>query len=210
MHNVFVDLVRRFPAYLLGAILSMAPGFVLAQAGCDNIGTLTFPTASGGAATLNAATVRNVTGSNNDDRDIGMNRLNNPETSSNGSGVIEVEGLAASDFPTTGIRANGFNRRVNRFWRIDYAPGQYSFFRRNRLEVDVQLSIAGDEATNGSSEVSVEPEHVRLRTSWYPGTNNLRRLEGDVRFRYRDMHRLAENGVHNANLDVCVEVTGNL
>jgi len=47
-------------------------------------------------------------------------------------------------------------------------------------------------------------------TAWWGGSNSLRRLRGTVRFRYSDLHGLAQAGTHRAKVNVCIEVRGHV
>ena len=209
MFNIAKTMAHHLPGIALGAILAMAPAFASAQSSCSDKGTLSFSNASGDTITLRDATVRDLTGRGNGSLDAGVSlgSLANPVVQVSGSGGLEVSsGLNPYDFPTTGVSSGGFERRISQFWEVNYSRGDYSFSQRNRLEVQVSFSVENSDGS--SSTVTVEPRVNSIRTQWYAGSNDLRRLRGDVDFNFSDLFRLVNAGTLRTRVEVCVEVLG--
>jgi hypothetical protein len=164
--------------------------------------------------TLNDASVRDLTGSNDDDRDIGLTLTNSLDTTAVAGGLV-VSGIRANDFPSEAAALRtGFDRSVTRFWETNYERDQYRFANRGDLEVDVTFQVTSPLAPNGggaASTATIVPEQRNLNVQWWGGgANSLRRLRGQVRLRFEDLELLTQAGEHSADISVCVEVSGNL
>jgi len=193
--------------------LMSLPLLAVAQPSCPNDAVVTFRDEVAGVVTLNNAQVRNVVrGGNNDDRSVRINLGGTQDGQVQGNRLV-VDTIGLDEFPTEASAVRpGFNRTVGRFFEVNYSNGQYVFTDRADLDVEVTFTVLGDEASStlaGSlSRASFTPELRNLNVAWFGGSNSLRRLRGQVRFRYSDLQNLEQPGVHRANLTVCIEVNG--
>ncbi len=187
-----------------------APGF--AQSACTNDVPVVFRDGSSDSVTLKAASVRNVTGSNNDDRSVRINGRG-PLPSTARGGKLVVDSFDTDLFPASAVR-NGFNRNVGRFWEVNFPRDMYVFDRRSDLDVEVKISVSGEQSSAlvdpSSSVATFQARQRDINTAWWGGSNSLRRLRGTVRFRYSDLHGLAQAGTHRAKVNVCIEVRGHV
>lgn len=195
-------------------ILACASQRAAAQAGCPNDATVTFPNAVAGVVTLQDARVGDVVaGGGGADRAEALN-LTGTQTGQVQGGQLVVNSISISEFPGDALALQtGFDRRVNRFFEVEYSRGQYEFANRADLDVQVTFFIPGDAANSvipgSSSSATITPQLDNLQVNWYGGQgNSLRRLRGRVVFTYSDFADLEQAGVHSADLTLCVEVNG--
>lgn len=206
--------VRHHFYALLGVLFLASPSAGFAQ-GCSNDVPVVFRTGPSGSVELRDASVRDITGNNNDDRDVPTN-ISGPLNTTVVGGALTVDTMGADDFPddAAALRA-GFNRNVNRFWETNYPnDGDYDFANRGDLNLDITYTITNDQVagTGGGnpSVATITATTNRLRTNWYGGSNSLRRLRGDVRLRITDLDTLTQASLHRAQITVCIEVTGQI
>jgi hypothetical protein len=195
-------------------VLVCAPCRVSAQAGCPNDATVTFPNEVAGVVTLQDARIGDVvTGGGNADRAQQLN-LAGPQTAQAQGALLRVNSISTNEFPSEAAALQlGFDRRVNRFFEVNYTNGQYQFANRADLDVQVTFSVPGDVANSvlggSASRATITPQLDNLNVRWYGGQgNSLRQLRGRVTFRYSDLADLQQPGIHRADLSLCVEVSG--
>jgi hypothetical protein len=197
---------------LLGVLTAVITPAALAQPACSNDVPVVFSTDPGGSVNLNDATVREITGSNDDDRDIALSLGGPLEATAQGS-ILVVDGIDISDFPASAV-TTGFRRNLGRFWEVNYANGDYVFEKRGDLQVDVTFTVVSPLAplsgSGSTSTATVRMTQRNMNVTWHRGSNSLRRLRGGVRVHYEDLATLAHAGEHRATINVCVEVSGNL
>jgi hypothetical protein len=217
MQEPFVALKNRLwiGATLVAPILflALAPAGSWAQLSCSSDAPLTFLQATGGVVELQDATVRDIAGAGGSDRAEALTLAGTQGGQAQG-GQYRVNTISTNEYPDdfTALELE-FDRRVNRFFEINYTRGQYEFADRADLDVQVDLLIPGNVAnsvTGGSaSYATITGEVDNLNINWFGGrANSLRRIRGSVTFRYSDFANLTQPGVHRADLTVCVEVSG--
>ena len=196
-----------FTASALLLACSLLPGFARAQAGCIDDVDLEIRDERAGVVSLRDASLREVTGRNQDDRE---RRLSYPGTATGSTqggrflADLGVASLAPDDVST------GFERRENRFWEANYPRGMYEFDRRQDLDVEAIVTVVGNSAVatagNTASRVTLVAETSGIQSFWWGGTNSLRQLRGRVSFDYSDLDRLRQHGTHRATLNICIMV----
>ncbi len=196
---------RALAAYLILVCATLAgPG--RAQPGCVNDVPLIIRNEKAGVVELKEASIRNITDSNQRDREVNL-RTGRPSTGTRrGQLVADLDaGNAAPD----NVR-QGFQRQSNQFWEANYPRGLYVFDQRQDLDIETTMTIQGNKATalgeSSGSEVTLNAVTRDIRTTWWGGTNSLRRLRGRVRFDYSDLSSLSEPGTHRATVNICVTV----
>jgi hypothetical protein len=205
--------VRGFLPLLLGGVIFATPLTSVAQ-GCTSDVPIVFRTSNSGSVEFRRATVRDITGGNRGDQEVAVD-IGGPLSTGVRGSVLTVDGMGADRFSSEAANlSGGFNRRLNQFWETRYARNSYEFANRGDLDVNVTLTVVDNQAKalggGNPSAATVTATSSQLQTQWWNNTNSLRRLRGDLRFRYSDFETLAQAGLHRAQLTVCVEVTGQL
>lgn len=195
------------------AFFILLPRPVIAQGSCDVDGiSVEFPAQRTGALVLQDAKVKDITGRNNQaDIEIAINSAG-PQIGSISGGVVNVDTLAVSNFPGSGIPQAELDRTEQNAWEVNFPRGQFEFNNKSDLEVEIIVTVAGGQAAhiNGNSSVTITVDEGMIHDIWWGGTNSLRRLWGSLVFTYSDFQNLGLSGTYRAAINVCVNVRGHI
>ncbi len=208
-------MLERARLYCIGGILSLCcalpAGPSIAAPGCVDDVPLVVRAERAGVIELNAASIRDITGGNR--ADVAVRRANSGAIAGRTTNGRFVAAMDADELAADSIRT-GFQRVENWAWEANYPRGFYEFDRRQDLQVEAILAVAGDTAvgTNGASgsTVTLSAETYDIRRNWWGRSNSLRRLRGRIRFDYSNLERLRQPGTHRATLTICINVKNHL
>ena len=203
---------RRFGLGVSLSLCCLIPaGRAPAAPGCVDDVPLIVRAERAGVIQLQDASIRDVTGDNRSDTAV----RRSPAGSTGGQTTNDrfVATMNADALATDSLRY-GFQRVENWAWETNYPRGFYEFDRKQDLQVEAILAVAGNTAvaTGGAedSTVTLSAETYDIRPSWWGGSNALRSLRGRVRFDYTNLQRLRHPGTHRATLTICINVKNHL
>lgn len=208
-------MLERIRRYCLNGILPlcclMQAGPALAAPGCVDDVPLVVRAERGGVIELKAASIRDVTGGNQSD--VAVRRTHSGAIAGRTTNGRFVAAMDADALAADILRA-GFRRVENWAWEANYPRNLYEFDRRQDLQVEAILTVAGNTAVatagGSGSMVTLNADTYDIRPSWWGGSNDLRRLRGRVSFDYSNLDLLRQPGTHRATLNICINVKNHL